>query len=671
MRNQHNAMNTMNLLYRVLWARHIRWGLVAVTALSMQGCGGCGCGASSLPVERVNPEWISYENEDAPAPVAPKKKKRTAEPVASTPVFKLPETPQRPPQFNDWTVDDFLTAHEDRDPSLPQAAAFLGKSAATNEESLWLLTQMLELPPIDRNSIPATARNAEDGPSPAASSSGKVAAVILPAFAVNSSPLARDTLEQVLRGKIQVDMTDAQAVETILKALLLQQPASQFEDLMYQILSAPEKWRAADDERLTPDALQLACFKVVQPVATPAFRARMAQHLVHADTPPAHRERFGDWLASAAPDNLPAQIVLHNSDLLSPAAKARFRDLFARQNSVALDQLLGTTAAGIAAPTAITPGTTSPGGLFVATARQPVIAGEKPKPLDPALEATRLLWTPPFIDAIAADLGQVRDLGVERELMLLACNLPFANVRSSLHQVLLRHWDQGVAPFEKAKLTFESIRDPGFLLLAKSMPREEAKPPRPGAPPQKPTPEQAAKQAWMGASEKFLRTLNTRFNAAARMKPLPKPAAPSSSKEPVERGAGNDEAAPQLIAGLPFPLHKGAIVVGEYHLRWPAEVQDRFPDAPLSPLVLHYVRVEGEERFSKVADWYKRQLKSSFTRNVLRGQWLDGLQRDTQQHALRSVDVLISRVTDQPLVATSPPESLTVEILWIEIPDPT
>jgi hypothetical protein len=82
------------------------------------------------------------------------------------------------------------------------------------------------------------------------------------------------------------------------------------------------------------------------------------------------------------------------------------------------------------------------------------------------------------------------------------------------------------------------------------------------------------------------------------------------------------------------------------------------------------VRVEGEERFAKVCDWYKRQVKSSITRTVVRGQWLDSLTRDPQLHPARAVDVLITRGSDQPLVATSPPERVTVEILWIEIPDP-
>jgi hypothetical protein len=158
--------------------------------------------------------------------------------------------------------------------------------------------------------------------------------------------------------------------------------------------------------------------------------------------------------------------------------------------------------------------------------------------VDPAAETAAQFWTPEFVATISADVLQIRDLGADRELMLLACNLPFPEVRRSLHQVLVRHWEQGVAPFEKAKLTFESIRDPGFLVLAKSMPREEAKAPlRPGIASPKPTPEQAAKQAWLAASESFLRSLNGRFYTASRLKPPPvKAAGQAANGAPAEPG---------------------------------------------------------------------------------------------------------------------------------------
>jgi hypothetical protein len=241
----------------------------------------------------------------------------------------------------------------------------------------------------------------------------------------------------------------------------------------------------------------------------------------------------------------------------------------------------------------------------------------------------------------------MNDLGANRELMLLASNLPHTSVRSELLKGLHRQWLDGTTPFESAKITLDSIRDPGFLLLVKSMPREQPKPTTPATAAAKPSREQQAKYAWMNAAESFLRALNGRLLAASRNRPKPGPE--------------------EQLAIAP---HKGLPVVAEYRLQWPEALAERMPGAAVDPLLVHYLRMEGNDRFQRVSDFFRRQLDSPAGRNVARGQWLDSLQSDAAAGKLRSVDVLITRDEPPPRNPTAT-ENLVVEVLWIEIADPT
>ena len=261
-------------------------------------------------------------------------------------------------------------------------------------------------------------------------------------------------------------------------------------------------------------------------------------------------------------------------------------------------------------------------------------------------------WSAEFLASVSRDVARMTDIGAHRELMLLASNLPHQSVRSELHRALKRQWVEGTTPFESARLTLDSFRDPGFLTVVKAMPREEPKPmPAAGAATAtsqpKPSKERQAKFAWMAATESFVRSLNDRFYAAARAQ---RPEAVSPGK-------------------LPLMLHRGLPVVAEYHMDLPAQLDGRL-NGSLDPLVVHYVRAEGDERYQKVVEFYRRQLDSPAAHNVARGQWLDSQETDSATGRIRSVDVLITRNDPTPRTPTSA-ESLLVELLWIETTDPT
>jgi hypothetical protein len=597
-----------------------------------------GCyGPSKSLAEPVVLAAEDEEDEPLPKPAAPpaappKKEEPPKEP-------EPPPPPKRPAQVADWKPEDFLSAKRDRDPALLQAVQHLVRSGAKDEETIRLLANLLQVEEED------AARPLTSTPS--------VASAVIPFFATLESSMAQQTLQGLLKGDVRAEGDEAQCVELVLRALV-ETPSPAHEELLGDILTQPSRWRAWDASGVTADRLHEMCFKLIQPVASAALRMRLAHYIVQGVTPAEHRERIGPWLAAPEPINLGAQVVLHNSQMLSPEAKTRFRDTFAKLNSAALDQLLGVTTVfnapagqSLRLTTATAPRSN---GLFVSPAASALSAGTVEEP-DQAAAVARHFWTREFMANVAADLSRMADLGAQRELMLLASNLPYQAVRVEMHRALRRQWVEGTAPFEAARLTLDAFRDPGFLVLVKAMPREEQKPMTGAAAANqpKPTKERLAKFAWMGAAESFVRSLNERFYAAARANPLP--AQPSAENE------------------LPLALAKGLSVAAEYHVLWPTQLE-RLQDLAVDPLVLHYVRLEGEERFQKVSDFYRRQLESPACRNVARGQWLESQQGDETTRQIRSVDVLITR-SEPPPRSTTMPENLLVEILWIEIPDPT
>jgi hypothetical protein len=206
--------------------------------------------------------------------------------------------------------------------------------------------------------------------------------------------------------------------------------------------------------------------------------------------------------------------------------------------------------------------------------------------------------------------------------------------------------------------------------------------------------ERAAKWAWLTASERLLREWNKRFHSAALARSrgallgtaseeslelaAADEADPFSSFSLPQSGAAKQLAsdftvtsADPMLFGLPLPLHPGAEIAAEYHVQWPADLQGRLKGTAVSPMVIHYVRLEQEDRPAKLLSFYTRQLKSPAVRSTADGRWLDSMEKNKVARSLRSVDVLIQRTRETQSANREATEPLVVEILWIEIPDPT
>jgi hypothetical protein len=216
-------------------------------------------------------------------------------------------------------------------------------------------------------------------------------------------------------------------------------------------------------------------------------------------------------------------------------------------------------------------------------------------------------------------------------------------------------------------LSFDAIRDPGFLLLVKSMPRDElraawsasAKGKQTAA--AKPsTKEDYAKQAWQSAAMTFAQDLNERLLSAA------------------QAGTGVD---PQAEPSLPVPVMRDARVVAAYRVDWPAGIREKLSEAQLPALSVTYVKAETVGRLQQISDFYGRQLRLAgvgIPTINLDGAYIETLHRHRDSGMLRSLDVILTRVRDaQPVARPASTsartqnqlEDLAIEILWIESPD--
>jgi hypothetical protein len=177
----------------------------------------------------------------------------------------------------------------------------------------------------------------------------------------------------------------------------------------------------------------------------------------------------------------------------------------------------------------------------------------------------------------------------------------------------------------------------------------------------------------MTATEKLVKAINERMRAASQ--------GALSGASSTANAVVNDcrqtatesdvDTTEQPSNRLPLKLSGAARVISEFHLDWPRQWPHQEKNSQQPDLVVHYVRMEQEERVSTLQGFYRRQLKNAESRYIKQGNWLESVERLTEHGRLRSVDVTITRPTDTPPRDRTAKEPLVIEILWIEAPDCT
>ena len=254
------------------------------------------------------------------------------------------------------------------------------------------------------------------------------------------------------------------------------------------------------------------------------------------------------------------------------------------------------------------------------------------------------LWSPRFSALIAANLAGIGSLESGSQLLNLASTIPNDTARAGLVRALQAHRQEGpYGLFAAAALPEQGTVDPGFLAVLKTLPRQM--PDKTGSGQDKP------EQQWLQSSRTLLRYLCDSFRKAAE-------AAGGRSVELSEQDLG-------------FKIHEDANIVAAYKLDWQQDVGPSLSGAAVSPMVIRYVGIRDNTRYSRMSGYYRRAVASGEVREIDNVTWIDSYRPGSEAGRMRSVDVLITRLPENTDPRSSQDEPLDVEILWIEINDPS
>lgn len=585
------------------------------------------------------------------------------------------EPPKRPEDIADWRKDDYTTARADADPLLIEAVGHFGERFKGDAVAARMLAELLAPPKTDEETA-AGPRTRVVRRFTAGSEDAKLIEALVTALVANGTPAAREFLEQILAGTLPSE-DDKTAVDTAVKALAAN-PLPENEGILFRAMTRPEKFRPERGTGVSERDLYTKVRAEVEPVASGRFRVELAKYLCDPAVALDKRKLLGPLVEAQLPENIAAQFVIYEYEHTDEKLATQLESYFTQFSSESLATMLGIDVEK-AQNSRRTPvrGRSSPYGRSSTYGRRttPARAGEEPEPPDPDLpyRIASQLWGAEFVASLQSRLGALDSLDTRPQLVALASTIPVDSMRATLRKTLNKHYEDGPDGLKKTGLFDALVNDPGFLVLVKTIPREEAKDTktpsrttsrttkrpttrRPTTRSTQPTDEQKAKQAWMEVSEQLVRAWCARFQAAA------------------EAGKAAADANENPATAFAIPLRGEAKVTAKYHLVWPGDARAKLVGVGSGPAVIHYIRMEDRGRPASVEGFYRRQLKiHSDPRTVADGTWIDEsrvLRAEGRPEIRRSLDVMITVPGAEGDDDSNAEADLIVEILSIDTRDP-
>ena len=296
-------------------------------------------------------------------------------------------------------------------------------------------------------------------------------------------------------------------------------------------------------------------------------------------------------------------------------------------------------------------------------------------------QLARLLWTDEMAEEIGSLLLDADSLDERPELLRVLASMPVQAARVQLGELLDKFDNDGPSGFSSAGIFGQEVADPALLLTAKSMYHGDKKR-RPSARTRPRTrggdgyagsggavgaAGDTVEEAWESEVDEFVRMLAERFADAES----PWPVEEADDQPDDESSPAEDPFGP--LAAMPVRLHANAVVVAEYHLRLPEFAQTIYAGANVAPVEVHYVRIEEENRPTKLATHYKRQAGRNpvLHQSDSRGR-IDALHEDSTTGERQSIDISIYNDTSGfgggGDLRPNDPRDIVVEILTVTIP---
>ena len=522
---------------------------------------------------------------------------------------------------------------------------------------------------------------------------------IVRSLGANGTEASRGVLKQILSGSIDTGC-DRVTTSAALKALV-DNRCLENEVILFGALTNPEAMRPEEQGQVTAEQLRESVFAVIGEAGSPRLRWELARYLFTASPPPEFGDRLTGFLTSSHPYNVQSQTSIYRHPNTDDTLKQKFQGYLAAYSATALARLLGVSSpqaeqadAVVAAntaqprpnaddddddddddnaadadaaadddddddddysnrrPTARAP-RSDPGSSQDNPIESDKWGSESQEPADVESVAAfgrveqsdfdlprqlgAEIWGPTFSGVVVGEMGSAESIGSHGALLNLATTIPTDRVRSALYATLQAHWEEGPGPLKQAAvLPAEGTIDPGFLPLVKTLVRKT-----PG--------KIETKDAWISSSLGLVLYLFDRLGA-------------------VGGGEGTDPV--ELTEELPFKLPNEAAVTSVYRRDWQQEVAANMSGVPADRLLVCYVRFDVFTRYSRMLAFYKTNLKSVGIRDIPQGTWLDNYGIGSQPDSRRSIDVIITRQPGNTDPRSPDDESLTVEIVSVEIKSP-
>jgi hypothetical protein len=537
---------------------------------------------------------------------------------------------------------------------------------------------------IERMNLQATVAAAQAAAPPTEEA---VVAAIIGALGGNQTPIARSTLKRLLLGEMKTALPDPVVTGLAARALLIK-PAKEEQDML---LAAAVNTSLLRPGGTVDPALQGQLLTALDERASSEVRAALADAALHKAASADQRAAVMALLMKPQANNLPAQARLFASVKLDEGSRAELQRRFTAMSAAAVDRLLGLNS-GVSAGN---DGSAAQSGdsAEIATLRA-VING---------------IWNDDVVEQLTRVADDAEDYADFTDGLQLAVSLPRTSMRTTISELNQEHWSEGPEATKLGATFGDAIHDPGMLVLVKRTPRKEEPPKqtprtrrgeqgvsrsqqRAGGKESRSEKEEKARFAWMKATEDFVKILNSRFYAAAQagaghehmiQRSAAGKAIPATATGAGSAGSKADAEGVATRAGrFPLELHEDAHIVAEYHMCWPDDFPKRLRSLDVTPLAVHYVRMEDTASLYKLNTHYLKQLKGVSSRARPYGRWMDWMGQGAEHGQDRTVDIMFTRHEDAP---TGPEENddgkstdrrdlekvepLTIEILVVEIPE--
>jgi hypothetical protein len=614
---------------------------------------------------------------------------RGASPGATPGAESSSTPPKLPDDVSKWEKGDYIRARQENNPKLLEAVAYKGEKFPGSVPAAQELTELLKTPKSsDPNAATSTQIDVK-----------VLIEAIINALGKNGSQPARQTLTQILSGKIATE-DDSKAVDAVLKTLV-QMPSAENEDILVKVIISPEEFRPTTAQGgIQPETMRSSAMDLVKLNPSESLTIKLADNLVQ------NWQKFKfvtdpivEYLLLDNPTNLNAQIHLYQSEDLPLDKKTMLEGYFLKYSSLAINLTMGipTAAEGstpentwtLPLPSGRESRTAPPGPGNGGTAPSDASKG-KPTDYERGAYLAKLLWAEPLKGLMSARLGDVTSLEKSASDVVLASTLPLDSIHAAMFKMLKKRAGDGPKKLEETGWNEKVLTDPGLLVLIKLLPRSPAvkkaavagaaattssTPQRGGryspTGSQTSATEAAQKKAqaeldWLTTLSKMVDFWSKRFTDAGL-----------AQKKAELRGEKVLEQRPTRLDEFEIPQDaknlKDVKIIAAYQLNWPDKAPADLGKIKLAGLKIQFFRLQLNGMLHKTMAAFKLLAKGGDVHDLSNGQWLELIKNGSQPGTKRSLDIMVISSDKQPVDFTQKVEEsikLEVDILAIEITDP-